>query len=125
MQRNRIVYLFLILGTIAVGLFSRSNYIPASILPYMGDVLYTTMYFFIFGFLFPKWTALKIAICSILLCFAIEFLQCYQADWIENIRDNYKLGGLILGHGFLWSDLICYTLGGGLGWLIDLKMSRY
>jgi hypothetical protein len=26
---------------------------------------------------------------------------------------------LILGHGFLWSDLICYTVGGVLGWLVE------
>ena len=118
MQRNRPLYFALILLTIIIGLFSRSGYVPEPITPYAGDILYTTMYFFIFGFLFPKMPPLQVAVISILLCYGIEILQLYQADWIENIRE-YKLGGLILGHGFLWSDLLCYTIGGGLGWLVE------
>ncbi len=30
------------------------------------------------------------------------------------------LGGLILGFGFLWSDLVCYALGVELGVLVDV-----
>jgi hypothetical protein len=118
MQRNRQIYIALILVTIAVGLFSRSGYVPEPITPYAGDILYTTMYFFIVGFLFPTMSARKVATLSILFCFGIEILQLYQADWIENIR-SYRLGGLILGHGFLWSDLLCYSLGGALGWMVE------
>ena len=31
------------------------------------------------------------------------------------------MGGLILGFGFLWSDLACYALGVGLGVLIEIN----
>jgi glycopeptide antibiotics resistance protein len=118
MPRNRLTYFLLILITLVVGLFSRSGYVPEPITPYAGDILYTTMYFFAIGWLFPTMSARKVAASSILLCFGIEVLQLYQADWIENIR-AYKLGGLILGHGFLWSDLLCYSIGGGLGWMVE------
>lgn len=118
MQRNRLLYFALTLITIATGLFSRSSYIPEFIYPYAGDILYATMFFFVFGFLFPKLSTHKVAAISILLCYGIEFLQLYQADWIENIR-GYKIGGLVLGHGFLWSDLVCYSIGGRFGWLIE------
>ncbi len=118
MQRNRLLYFGLIIFTIIIGLFSRSGYIPEPITPYAGDILYATMFFFLFGFLFPKMTTHRAAAISILLCYGIEILQLYQADWIQNIRD-YKLGGLILGHGFLWSDLLCYSIGGRLGWLVE------
>lgn len=113
-KRNRIVYFLLIAGTIGIGLLSRADFIPALIYPYLGDVLYTTMYYFIVGFLFPEMKPLAVALWSIGLCFAIEFLQFYQADWINQIRQN-RLGGLILGFGFRWSDLVCYTIGGFLG----------
>jgi glycopeptide antibiotics resistance protein len=123
MYRNRPLYFLLILITIAVGLFSRSGYVPEPITPYAGDILYTTMYFFVIGWLFPTMSARKVAALSILLCFGIEVLQLYQADWIEKIR-AYKLGGLILGHGFLWSDLLCYSIGGCLGWMVEEAIQR-
>ena len=113
-HRNRFHYFIFILVTIGFGIFSRSSYIPKSIYPYLGDFLYTIMFFFIFAFIFPKQYSYKIAILSIGLCFAIEISQLYQADWI-NILRNTTLGKWTLGSGFLWSDLVCYTLGGMFG----------
>ena len=34
----------------------------------------------------------------------------YHAPWIDNLRQT-TLGGLVLGFGFLWSDIFCYTIG--------------
>jgi len=116
--RNRLNYLIFTLLIIALGLFSRSRFIPEFIYPYLGDVLYTFMFFFIFGFLFPKWSSMKIAILSILTCYCIELTQLIQADWMLQLR-SYRLGGLILGHGFLWSDIVSYTIGGLLGYFIE------
>ena len=48
----------------------------------------------------------------------IEISQLYHAPWIDSIRAT-TLGGLILGFGFLWSDLICYTVGIVIGAIID------
>ena len=42
--------------------------------------------------------------------YGIELSQLYHALWIDAIR-NTTLGGLIIGFGFLWSDLVCYTIG--------------
>ncbi len=44
--------------------------------------------------------------------------QLYHAPWIDSIRQT-TLGGLILGFGFLCSDLACYALGVLLGVLIE------
>ena len=38
--------------------------------------------------------------------------------WIDSIRRT-TLGGLALGHGFLWSDLACYAAGVGQGVVIE------
>ena len=43
----------------------------------------------------------------------------YHAPWIDSIRRT-TLGGLVLGFGFVWSDLACYAVGVGLGILIEL-----
>ena len=118
MKRNRKIYFILIIFTIALGLLSRTSIIPTIIYPYLGDYLYTILWFFIIGFLFPKMESFKVAIISIITCYAIEFLQFYQADWINHIR-SYKIGGLILGYSFLWSDIISYTFGGITGWILE------
>ena len=117
-HRNRITYFCFTIIVIGFGLFSRSKYIPNMIYPYFGDLLYTLMFFFIFGFLFPKKKSYQIAILSIGLCYFIEITQLYQADWINNIR-NTTFGKLTLGSGFLWSDIISYSLGGLLGVFIE------
>jgi glycopeptide antibiotics resistance protein len=124
-KRNRILYLFLIISTIALGLASRAAFIPEFIYPYLGDVFYALMIFWMTRLLFPRISSEKAALISILFCFLIEFSQLYQAEWINEIRRT-RLGGLILGFGFLWSDLVSYVVGGmiGLGLEYVLEKSR-
>ena len=117
-QRNRTVYALFTTAIIGIGLFSRSRFIPALIYPYLGDFLYTVMFYLIIGFLFPKMPPIKVASWSIGICFFIEIAQLYQAPWIVEVR-SYKFGGLILGYGFLWSDLVSYTLGGLCACLVE------
>lgn len=123
MQRNRWVYLILTVVTIGVGLLSRSKFIPDWIYPYLGDALYALMFFFITGFLFPRLSTAKVFLISVGFCFLIEISQLYQADWINRIR-SYRLGGLILGYGFLWNDLLSYTVGGITGSLLEYRINR-
>lgn len=111
MNRNRLHYIFIILGTIAIGLLSRTRFVPEFIYPYAGDYLYAVMFYFIVALMFKRKEPLKVAIISILACYAIEFFQLYQADWINAVR-NTRAGALTLGSGFLWSDILSYTLGG-------------
>ena len=108
--RNRIQHFFLIIGTIGLGLVSRSRFIPQAIYPYLGDMLYALMIYFIVGFLWREASSFKVAALCVLVCFSIELSQLYQAEWINGIRST-RLGGLVLGFGFLWSDLLCYSIG--------------
>ena len=55
--------------------------------------------------------------------YSIEISQLYHAPWIDAIR-NTILGGLILGFGFLWSDLVCYTIGIIIGIIIDIMINK-
>lgn len=106
-MKIRIRYFLIICFIILLGLLSRKmDFIPL----FVGDILYAVMIYFIIRFLFIKSLSERIATISILICYTIEVLQLYQADWIVGIR-NTTLGHLVLGQGFLWSDLVAYTFG--------------
>ena len=117
-KRNRILYAILIIVTIGLGLVSRADFIPKLIYPFFGDILYSLMIFFIIGFIFTDFSSLKIILISIGICYIIELSHFYEAHWIVEIRNN-KLGGLLLGYGFLWSDLVSYLVGGAIGFSIE------
>lgn len=73
--------------------------------------------------LFPKIETKELAVISLLFCYGIEMSQLYHAPWIDSIRAT-TLGGLVLGYGFLWSDLIAYTIGVGIGLFLELKLRK-
>ena len=120
MNRNRFLYLILLVITIVTGLASRhfSSYLPHWVQLYLGDALWALMVFLLFGFFLHKKSTLWIAIVALVFSYSIEISQLYQAPWIDALRAN-PLGGLILGFGFLWSDLVCYTVGVGFGYLME------
>nr|WP_255564746.1 DUF2809 domain-containing protein [Pedobacter sp. HMWF019] len=76
----------------------------------VGDVLYAVMMFLIIRFFLLRSSYRKIALISLSICYLIEISQLYSAPWIDQIR-NTTLGALVLGRGFLWSDMIAYTIG--------------
>ena len=112
MKRNRGIYFILILVTMVLGISSRKfgAYLPEFLSTYAGDTLWALMVFWGFGFLFARTSTVKIMLAALAFSYMIEFSQLYQADWINNLRHT-MLGGLVLGFGFLWSDLVCYTVG--------------
>lgn len=61
---------------------------------------------------------------AIVFCYFIEFTQLYHARWIDDIRKT-PLGGLILGYGFLWSDILAYSIGVGVGMSWEYYRHRF
>lgn len=116
MKKKRINALFWISVTILLGLASRAiSFVPL----WIGDALYGILIFFIVKFIHVKKTNRTVAARSLLLCYLIEFSQLYQAEWINKIRKTLP-GRLVLGQGFLWSDLLAYTLGiVAVSWIIS------
>ncbi|HFJ9420382.1 hypothetical protein COK69_09900 [Bacillus cereus] len=119
-KRNRLLYAMFTILVIILGLSSRkfAFALPALLNDYLGDALWALMIFIGFGFLFPKIEMKKLAFVSLMFCYGIEVSQLYHAEWIDNIRAT-TLGGLVLGYGFLWSDLVAYTIGVGVGFLFE------
>ncbi|HVW95740.1 MAG TPA: DUF2809 domain-containing protein [Mucilaginibacter sp.] len=120
MKKGLFNYLILIILTIAAGLLSRHiKGVPL----FIGDILWGLMVYLIVRLLFIKRTLTWAVVVSLLFSYGIEFSQLYQADWINQIRHTV-LGGLVLGEHFLWSDLLCYTIGIATGVLISLAIKR-
>jgi hypothetical protein len=109
--------------TVLLGLGSRrfAVRLPGVVAAYAGDTLWATTAFFGLGLLLPKARTWRIASLATILSLIVEFGQLYRAPWIDSIRRT-TLGGLILGFDFVWSDLACYTIGVGLGILIELTI---
>ena len=122
-SRSRSIYALLVAFVIILGLASRIRVAPHFVHEYVGDALYALMIFLGLGFLFPKSSSLIIAAFVLGFCFAIEISQLYHAPWIDAIR-NMRLGGLILGFGFLWTDLICYLVVVCIGFLVERITSK-
>ena len=57
------------------------------------------------------------------LAILVETSQLYHATWIDSIRQT-TLGGLVLGFGFLWTDLACYAVGIAIAAVIEWWASQ-
>ncbi|MCX2452562.1 DUF2809 domain-containing protein [Pedobacter sp. PLR] len=105
--RDRFIYALLVLIVITAGILSRkTTMVPL----FAGDLLYAVMMFLIIRFLLIRSGYQKIAIISLAICYGIELAQLYNAPWINQLRST-TLGALVLGRGFLWSDMAAYTAG--------------
>lgn len=112
MSNTKITYLVAIPITIVLGLLVRSikTLLPDVVNLYAGDTLYAVMMYYIVAFIVVKKPRLYKAIIALIICYAIECSQLYQADWINAIRKTLP-GRLVLGSGFLYSDLLAYFIG--------------
>ena len=117
---NRKSYFFLIVFTVFLGRSSRkfSILFPEIINQYLGDALWALMVYWLFRFIKPSLTFLNTSLFALLFSYSIEISQLYHANWIDSIRKT-TLGGLILGFGFLWSDILAYSIGVFIGFLLD------
>jgi hypothetical protein len=121
--RSRLLAFVLLAATIALGLASRRYRaeLPEFIGAYAGDALWATMVYWLATIALPSARTATLAAIAYGVSFTVELSQLYHAPWIDAIRAT-RLGALALGHGFLWSDLVCYAVGVALAALIDLAL---
>ena len=124
-KRNRFLYIIAALIVVILGLASRklSGHLPEIVNVYLGDALWALMIYLYVGIIFRKLPIKRVALFSLLFCYLIELSQLYHAQWIDQIR-NTRLGGLVLGFGFLWSDILAYSLGVGFGILVEWTFQK-
>lgn len=115
-KRTAFRYFFLVMLVMILGLGSRSfsKYFPNWINSYLGDVLWGLMIFFLCGFLFRTKETRVVTVRALIFSYAVEISQLYHSQWLDSLRQT-RIGGLVLGYGFLWSDLVSYAVGIGIG----------
>ncbi|MDX1929143.1 MAG: DUF2809 domain-containing protein [Pirellulaceae bacterium] len=120
MMVRKLTYLAAAFATMFVGLGSRKFrvYLPSFLAEYAGDTLWALMLFLLVSTLLAERTILTRAAISLTLAFLVEISQLYHAPWLDSIRQT-TLGGLVLGFGFLWTDLVCYSVGIALGLVLE------
>ncbi len=120
MERNRSIYAVWIFATIVLGLASRSDspLLHSLVKEYAGDTLWALAAYLTVAFLFSHLSISNVAVVAGLFSLTVEISQLYYAPWLNQIRQT-RLGGLLLGYGFLWSDLICYCIGIIIGVLLE------
>lgn len=125
MKRNRWIYFAAGCVVTLLGLASRKlgEHLPGFLAEYAGDTLWALLVFLLFGWLWPQASTFRIGMMTLLFAFAVEISQTYHAPWIDRLRGT-TLGGLVLGFGFLWSDLVCYTAGMLIGMLGEWSFTR-
>lgn len=125
MRRSRIIYLIVAIVVVVLGLSSRSysGRLPVFLASYAGDTLWALTAFLGIGILFPRWTTLRVCMTALLFAVLIELSQLYHSPWIDQLRHT-RVGGLILGYDFLWSDILCYGVGIGLGCILEMLLYR-
>ncbi|MFX3623217.1 MAG: DUF2809 domain-containing protein [Ectobacillus sp.] len=118
--RKRLAYGVILILVMLLGLYTRkrADLIPSVLNPYIGDALWALMIFIGFGILFNTANIKTVAFIALSFCYAIEWSQLYHGYWIDELRGT-TLGGLVLGYGFLWSDLLAYFIGIASGALVE------
>ena len=124
MRRSRAVYAALTAATIVLGLASRrfGPVLPDEVRLYAGDALWAAVVYFAAAVIWPHARTIQLAIGALVFSFVIELSQLYHAPWIDGVRRT-RAGALVLGFGFLWSDLVCYMAGIGAAALADVLVS--
>ena len=119
-MRNRLFLFIAIVVTIALGLASRKVPVlfPAFLGKYPGDALWSLMVYWGIALLIPNASVKKVAVLALLVSYADEISQLYQAPWLNAIRST-TLGHLVLGSAFSWLDMLAYAVGVAAGATIE------
>lgn len=121
----RVKALIASMALVALGLASRRHAaaLPDFIALYAGDTLWALLVYTLLTLACPRAAIPTRAMSALAFAFAIEASQLYRAPWIDALRAS-RLGALVLGSGFLWSDLACYTAGIACGAAVEALATR-
>mgnify|MGYP001366451240 FL=1 len=125
MRLRKLFYLAVFIFCTWLAITTRTNrhWFHPLIATYGGDIIWAGMFLFFLRIFFSKIKLWKLALICYGMGVADELLQLYHAPWIESIRQT-RIGGLALGFGFLWSDILCYAVGTLIAYLLISFIER-
>lgn len=105
--KKHLQYASVVISLIALGLLSRRiNGIPDA----CGDALWAMMVFCCWRIVLVRRPLKSVAVVALITSYLVEFSQILSFDWLVRLRSTF-LGHMLLGQGFLWIDLLAYTIG--------------
>ena len=118
--KTRLIYIGAIAVLIVIGLLSRKlSFVPQC----FGDALWAVVMYCCWRIVLVKRPPYVAAAFALVTSFAVEFSQLIKWRWLVELRST-KIGHLLLGQGFLWSDLIAYTVGIAAALLCTMALRR-
>jgi len=109
------VFVIIFVIEVLIALFVNDSFIR----PYGGDILVVILlYYFIKSFIKTKHVYIVIGV--LLFAYAVEFGQYLKMVELLGVQDN-KLLRTVLGSSFSWGDILAYTTGALICYLIDRK----
>ncbi|MCP4833623.1 MAG: DUF2809 domain-containing protein [Phycisphaera sp.] len=104
----------------AFGLSSRTSLVSdwPIIGPFGGDASWTMAACGGFRALLPGKGSMTLALLGFAASFLVEIFQAISIEWLDALRAT-RPGALLLGRGFLWSDLTAYSAGAVFAWCAD------
>ena len=118
--KTRLTYIGAIAVLIVIGLLSRKvSFVPQC----FGDSLWAVVMYCCWRIVLVKRPPYVAAAFALVTSFAVEFSQLIKWHWLVELRST-KIGHLLLGQGFLWSDLIAYTVGIAAALLCTMALRR-
>jgi hypothetical protein len=123
--RDRRIVLACVAVSIVLGLASRryGSALPAFVTEYAGDTLWAVMVYWLLATFFRSSGAPGLFIGTIGIAFAVEASQLGRTPWLDALRAD-GFGALVLGSGFVWSDLVCYVAGACIAVVVDRVLFR-
>jgi len=118
---NRVSSLFftaltlIALGLVGVGTKFYHGEFEGWLHNYAGGMIYEIFWIVLFGALFHKVRAWRIALSVFLVTCGLETLQLYHPPLLESIRSTF-IGRALIGHGFDPWDFLYYVIGSAIGW---------
>lgn len=113
--KSFIVFLIILFLEVIIALFVNDSIIR----PYGGDLLVVILiYYFVKSFIRTKTIYLVTSV--ILFAYLVEVSQYFRLVEILRMQDNVIIK-TVIGHSFSWGDILAYTAGGIICYLIDRK----
>jgi len=122
---ERTLAFFGMLAAAALGLASRRTALQEVpvIGEYGGDVCWAMAAYAMVRVLAPRASVPAALLVAGAMSLAVELSQLIDIALLNDLRQNAFVA-LLIGHGFLWSDLVCYAAGIAIAAIVDRLACR-